>query len=609
MRSQLPFPATACVAAAAALLGCGAQQPRACATSADCPSDAYCIEGACRADSPPTALIAPPAALLSHTRLAFDGSGSRDPDPDDGIAGYEWSLRVVSASCNGTPQGGTGAVFQPVITCPGEFEVRLVATDRYGVASVPAALRFAVTLVPEPPTVTAAADLAVDHRCAGAPLACAAVDAGGSRALQLGAAGSSPVGDAFSFRWSGERPAGASAARVTYTPGPDVQTPTVSIDTDGTAIAGEWSFVVEATDARGLVAVGAQRIAVGNAAPVIASVTDPVSVPHLFDAGGSRFLAHGTIPAASVFDPDGDPIVLESWQTSTTDAGPGTFTLGSDHRTFDVAVPYARPSDGAFLVGPTVSRSIRYTVADVNGAASSATWPIVVTNRAPRIAAAVGAVAVPHAFDAAASQYVATATLSTFVDDDGDPLLVDADTGFAPCTARSSGAAAVASCAVPYAGTPRVGDLAGLRRLSVTVRDPLEGAVTAPADVTIEDQPPTVTSASYALPASCGKSVCCDPDPSGCLAWGRSIGAASGTGVTPATDPDGDPIVVTYVGTGGSISPNPETCIPGSCPPIQLAIDAEPDACNASGTATLSVVASDGAAQGTGTITLTHPCR
>ncbi|HET6922387.1 MAG TPA: hypothetical protein VFI16_04490 [Anaeromyxobacteraceae bacterium] len=64
-------------ALAAALAACGeVPAPRRCASSADCASDARCVQEVCVADAPPVAVITAPASFLSNVSYVFGSSGS-----------------------------------------------------------------------------------------------------------------------------------------------------------------------------------------------------------------------------------------------------------------------------------------------------------------------------------------------------------------------------------------------------------------------------------------------------------------------------------------------------------------------------------------------------
>jgi hypothetical protein len=597
---------------------CGADPARSCAADADCPADAFCHQGTCRADSPPVARIAAPASLTTNLKLVFDGSGSDDADPGDGVASWAWSVAPVGEGCDPVPATSTGPTFETRFTCPGQYQVELVVTDGHGMAGQPATLSVTVDQMPDPPTVTAGPPLALGHQCSGNPLLCTTVDAGGQRPFRLVATAASPAPGALTHRWTYAAPSGADPkARVTFEPGPDDPSPWVLVETDGTAMAGTWTFAVEVVDSRGAVAGATVDVTVDNRPPVIVPDGGPLPVPHAFDPGGPRFVAQGATPVAAISDPDGDPIVGRGFTSTSAGDGGNAFVVQPfpDHATFDIAVAYAKPADAAFLIGDGVTRSIQFTASDVNGGVASATWDVVVTNRPPRILTAVPARSVPHWFDPTSSAYLATAWLSRFVDDDGDPLTPDASTGSALCRAEESmwiGTVGV-DCAVPWvSGAPTLPALAITHELTATVRDPWSDA-SAATSLTVTNRPPRFTGGPIQITTVCITGTCCDGAPPACYVW--SQGAASGTSAiaTPVVDDDGDPISIGYgsVGSCAQVSSSASyTCPSASCPPVEVSLCGVTPACvrppPASGTITLAFT--DGVDSGTDSFDVTGTC-
>jgi hypothetical protein len=608
--------ATALAAALTAACGASGAGPRSCLSSADCSADAYCLDRVCRADAPPVAVISVPSSLATHTSIAFDGSASSDPDPGDVVASWSWSVSPVGAACNATTVSAPGPLLQTVFTCAGTFQVELVVRDGFGVASTPARRTVSVTPTSDPPSVAAGADVAVDHRCEGTPLVCRPRDASGGSVVQLAASASSPVGGPVAYRWTYAVPAelaGKPAPRVVFDPGASVPNPTVLVETDGTAIAGEYRFVVEATDSRGLVAAAAQRMTVGNRPPVV-SGGGTVTVPHAYTASTRTFSAGGATPPLAVVDPDGDPTTPLGFEWNHSGDGGGLFA-GSDqgnHATFTIAVAYAVPGDAAHLIGALgLARTVEYVVRDENGAEGRGVWDVVVSNRPPRVATPVASASVPHRFEAATSRYLASATLSSYVDDDGDPIEPVPATGDAICSSLSlSGESVTAECALAYAGFPIANQIVGPHLLSVKVRDPWsESAVERPV-VTIGNRPPRVASASYVLPVLCTYGTkCCDFDVAlhQCLAYSSGYPAVAASVPAAVTDDDGDPVQLTLVGDGClGASASPPICVAGACPTLDLGLCARTVSCSPGlGGGSVAVTAFDGDLSGTGSISAT----
>ncbi len=577
--SRAPAWLAACVAGLLAS-ACGPDRARTCAADADCPSDAFCLDGACRAGTSPVARIGVPVdPLTTHRKLVFDGSTSSDADPGDAVTSWAWSIVAVTGGCDPAPATATGSTFETRFDCPGQYQVELVVTDGHGLASAPETLALAVEELPDPPVVTVAPPAELGHQCSGSPLLCTTVDAGGQRPFQLAALATSPAPGGLRYRWTVAAPPGADPkARVGFDPGDDAASPWILVETDGTAIAGTWTFAVEVTDSRNAVAGTTADVVVGNRPPVIVPAGGLVAVAHAFDAAAQQFLSHGETPPAAISDPDGDPIVGHDFARAASGDGGGGFVLTPfpDHAAFDIAVAYGGPADAAHLIGPDVSRSISFTATDVNGGAATATWNVVVTNRPPRVSVEAPAVTVPHWFDQGSATYLAAASLSTFVDDDGDPLAAEAGTGSAICRGESLAAGTVnVLCSVPWvAGDSYLTNLPLLvttHALTAAVRDPWTSA-SAPTSLTVTNRPPRLTGESFSIPTACTTGQCCDGE---CSYYSRGAAAGTGSIATPAVDDDGDPISVAYSWVGSCVNVNPPgayTCFSGSCPEVSFSL-------------------------------------
>jgi hypothetical protein len=597
------------------LAACGPSpgEPRRCQEASECAAGSFCRGGRCAASSPPLAVASAPAAgpLASHTVLRFDGSRSSDPDPGDQVADWAWSARAAGAGCEPYPASGSGQTVDLVFGCAGAFEVELVVKDTTGLASAPAVLPVTVELSADVPSVEMGPDLSVDHGCQGSPLLCRALPPAGAPELTLSATARSPLSAAFTYDWSVAPPAVAAAPRVTLDD-PTSPSPRVRIETEGTAIAGDYLFTVRATDEYHLVAVGQQRISVGNRPPEVAG-GGPVVAMHSFDAAGRRFLSSGSV-AASATDPDGDPVVPVGFAASHAGDGGGTFDVVASgwSASFAIAVPYSKPSDGAFLIGgPGLSRTIAFAAADANGARASASWDVQVANRLPHVAGPPGPVAVGHSFDAAGSRYLASADLLLAADEDGDPIVQAGPTGDALCATIPEvvgGGMVRVECALAYAGTPGLRRLLGTHPVDVVVGDPWSSLSPGTASVTIGNRPPRIAASSASVATACGTAFCCRPSVEGCLALNAHHGAGSAQVMVPAIDDDGDPVQVGY-GPPPCVQVTPQglTCVPGSCGTVQASLCEETPACGAPQYA-VAVTASDGVDSATGSLTLDPGC-
>jgi hypothetical protein len=77
-----------------------------------------------------------PAALVSSKVMSFQASVT-DADPGDLVERHEWTATLVTGACEAEPSPLTGGLLEVVFWCAGTYDLRLVATDRYGVASAP----------------------------------------------------------------------------------------------------------------------------------------------------------------------------------------------------------------------------------------------------------------------------------------------------------------------------------------------------------------------------------------------------------------------------------------------------------------------------------------
>ncbi|WP_242343126.1 hypothetical protein [Anaeromyxobacter terrae] len=596
LRATLPL-------ALAAALACsqGGPRPIACDTAESCPPASRCLARACVADAAPLAGISPLSVVEANAVVTLDGSRSSDPDaPDDAIVAYAWTVRAVDAPCEPPLVAGTAATAAVRFACPGRYEVSLVVSDELSVESDPASVLVDVAPRSGAPLVTAGADVVAEHRCEGEPLTCRPLtELGGAVALSA----TSAVAGA-SFRWTVEPPAGRAVdatRRVLFEPGPDVATPTVRVETDGAAISGDWVFRVEARDGAGVIGTAATRVSVGNAPPV---VTETIPVfQHAFDAASSRFSAHGAIGVV-LSDPDGDP--LEGQTVSGHHVGDGSASFDvqdlGDRAAFSIELPYSEPGDAAFLIGGEgLERTITFSVRDVNGAAASETWPVVIGNRPPEIVARISSWDTDHVYDAVAGAYRASAGLATWRDPDGDPMVQGDPTGDAACpdyVLNADGRVLIA-CSLPSAVAPVAANFVGPHDIQQRVADPFSLSPAATLSrLVIGNRPPVVTAQAVTMSTSCVETlVCCDPE---CLQGEYAISAVSGTATNLVADPDGDPLQVTLSSGAASV------CLPDRC---SFSIGWSADrSCSAETTRSYTVTASDGVATSTGSFLATRTC-
>ena len=613
LRAPLVF-----VTFALVLAGCGdLPSPAACSASTPCPSGSWCRSGSCVANAPPVAVIDPPSTAGSNRPLLFRGTGSLDDDPGDTIAAWSWKATPPAGSTGCEPLPGTGASadFSVVFPCAGDHEISLGVVDTMGLPSAVRTLRLRVEPTLDPPLLTAGLDVSTGHRCGGTPISCTPWD-GVSAEVGLAAAGSGPSGVTFTYRWTVELPpelAQQPVPRITFSPDDTSAEPAVRIESSGTAISGRYTFVVAATDSRGMVAVGRQRVDVGNRPPVL-SGGGRVLLPHGYDAASARFVATGETPVATWSDPDGDPVTPLGFTSSRSGDGGSVLDVQGlgDHARVTVVVPFTKPSDAGLLIGPGVSRRVELIVADANGARASAGWDVEVTNRPPRLAVAVATVSVDHGYEAPFQRYAAQAALSTWVDDDGDPLLPSAG-GDPACTevVERQGTAWV-TCSTPFTGRPDPGRLVGARALTTSVADPFVAGPSQETLLEIRNRPPrlVVRDLTVVMPCAADRTFCCSVEPKGiCPEFNLRFVATSVT--TPVVvDDDGDPLDLSTAATGGCLSAAAVAapCVGAACDPV-LTMCGDSWACGAwVPTGGLSVSAGDGLASITGTVDVLGSC-
>jgi glucose/arabinose dehydrogenase len=100
-------------------------------------------------NTPPTASVqASPTSGPAPLTVNFDGGGSSDPDPGDGIAAYSWDLNG-----DGTYGDATPATASFTYTDPGTYTASLVVTDQRGATSQPASVTITADNTPPVPVI------------------------------------------------------------------------------------------------------------------------------------------------------------------------------------------------------------------------------------------------------------------------------------------------------------------------------------------------------------------------------------------------------------------------------------------------------------------------
>lgn len=363
---------------APALAGCGAASRDtvlSCATDLDCGPGARCAQGACQASTPPLADFAPPAGLTTNRAVQVTGT-AHDPDPGDAVVAWAWTITPLSAGCDADADVADGATLQAVFWCAGTYELALVVTDTAGVESAPARRTVSVATLPDAPVVTAGPPVAVEHRCAGAPLRCQL-----ESPVALSAAGQAPLGGVLTYRWSAVAPdATRAAATASLSPSDASPDATLALTTDGGPISGTWRLRVRVRDGHDNLAQAVQLVTVGNRPPAVDAT--PMVVDHRHEGGIYRADGPAVLP---VIDPDGDPleVTLELVEPAGSGCAASLTGVGGAPTAFSIACP-----------GPTgllaSGRALRASAVDVNGASVTALVPLQVRNRVPVVRPAAG---------------------------------------------------------------------------------------------------------------------------------------------------------------------------------------------------------------------------
>lgn len=479
---------------------------------------------------------------LSATGLASQG----------GPLSYRWSALPPEPSRAGatalvTPGAAGGATLALTTDggpISGDWRLRVRVED----ASGNLAQAVQVVHVGNRPPVVEAGSVALDHTYDGTYRVAGAV------AAPL----SDPDGDPVEVAIALEEPAGSGCAGALSQPVSGAIRLDLACPAPSGLMAAGRSLRVAATDANGGSAGAAVAVRVLNRLPVIrlrAGLTE-VALDHTVGpcpAGGDCYLATGQDPF-EVSDPDGDPVSVATLLPAVDADRPHAFAAAVNAlsgSTFTFGVPVAWPAefrDGAGAGGFRLSA----TAADPFGASPplAPALPVRVLNRPPVPVDGATNLAAGHRYDAALKTYLASATLVTFVDPDGDPLVPVASLGDAACGrfTEAGGQVSVtcqAAFTVAPSAVPTLGGFAGPHLLRPRASDAWNGT-TAEVTLDVTSQAPAVAPFDGTV-ESCA-CTCTNPvqDPDfGLVCLGTWMWAvpADHTILPPlVTDQDGDPV-------------------------------------------------------------------
>jgi hypothetical protein len=309
-------------------------------------------------------------------------------------------------------------------------------------------------------------------------------------------------------------------------------------------------------------------LVIENRAPVVslaagASLSADHRVePCILAAGSACFVADGPDPF-TFEDPDGDPLgeyELVASVAAKQSSSRGIVSLVGAARTFRFETPSTLPLEFRSASGAS-GFALAATVRDP-WSTGSATASFTIANRAPIVKTAVPAVSVPHAYDAAARRYVATASGPVFEDPDGDPLQPSA-APYPNCNRVTLDAGrAVIDCSLPwdywFGGVPPLSDFARENYASITASDGWETASSATA-VTILDRPAILAVQDVSI-----ERCACLLDYTG---WRYGPDTTAIRVPALLADPDGDPAYVALGLPTYPWQPSRVTCLPGWCFP------------------------------------------
>lgn len=421
--------------ALAAACGTSSRQPRSCQQDSECPSASYCLGGACVAGLLPEAHIAIVGTgreLVSHRLVQFDGSGSVDPNPQHRLTAYRWAVKRASATaCDPSPATGAADTLATTFRCAGEYQVELTVKNSLELESAPIAQAVTVAPSANPPIVDGQSpDLVLQHRCAGAPLACQALDASGAAAFQLAVtAHDVEDGQALRYQWEVQPPEGADPAAASFEPDAHAANPIVRIASAGGRIAGPWTFRALVTDGDALTTPVEIQVTVEDQLPTLAAELDLAGFDHTF--GDNVYRVHGLVKYAAS-DPDGDALqvaaarLLESAATGCQATLTPLVKADTVEVTVDLSCLSAEelsPTIGGQVLGAGVQRQLEVTVGDRQGGQASVTLPFEIHDTPPSFAAL--AVATDHGTGSCLTPsgrcFTAAGALPPPLDPDGDP--------------------------------------------------------------------------------------------------------------------------------------------------------------------------------------------
>jgi hypothetical protein len=581
---------------------CGSPRGPAAACSGDeqCGAAARCVSDTCVANSPPQASFSTQGDLVSNAVVTLDATASTDPDDQDEVTSFAWTVEAVGARCAPPVVADTTAIAKVRFGCAGSYAVHLVVKDTMGAESPEVTKNVGVAAGPSS-LVNAGADQTVLHGCSGSPLRCGLVTA----VKLAGAVSAAPAG-AVTYQWTAVPPANRpldATRRVRFSPSANVLDPAVEVETDGTPISGDWVFRLEVRD--GISALGSadMRLSVGNRPPVV-DLAAQHDYPHHYDPATRTYSSAGTV-SAQVSDPDGDPVARKVEWRHTGDGG-GQFdgVDGGTAVSFRIAV-----TDAPSLAGSGLERAVSVAADDGNGGATTGSVPVLVGNRPPALAGTTRASA-SHTFTAATETFSSVAAVGTWVDPDGDPLTGVPATGDPECaSALEADGTARVTCAATRAGLDSLAQFVGLRTFDVHARDPWDVG-TGTAALTIGDRPPFVSSVTLRPTMSCVREfagLCCEPLYSQCLQYGDEHQGGSFSLPLGVTDPDGDPLQV-WAQLVDEQLPLSVTCVRGACaaslyvPPVQTCASAP-------ASHTVAIQVSDGVTLANGAVAVSPGCR
>jgi hypothetical protein len=580
---------------------CGAPElPKiaSCSTDEQCQADARCSDHGCVHNSAPVADFVASGELVANAVVTLDASASRDPDPGDAITAYFWTVASADAGCLLPTISSTERTVQVRFGCAGHYEVRLTVLDAKHAQSTPATRTFDVQARSGPLLVVAGPDQAVDHLCEGVPLTCRATGE-----IQLAATLNTTA--SLTVRWSVQPPPGrelGATRRVRFLPDATSLSPKVEIETDGTAISGDWSFRVEVQDGVGVLDADVTRVSVANRPPVIQGGPSG-TFEHRYLADSRFFTASGSFPAVTT-DPDGDPVTRQLSFHHTGD-GAGAFQgldLGAAIG-FLVTVPLDGPGAGQNLIGgENLRRSVVLDAADANGAPASTTFEVTLSNRPP--ARTVGADPVTnHGFDVTAYQFVSTPSIGQWADPDGDPLqfevVADED-----CPGFTVDAGGIVRLQCALAGSSTLSYFLRNRSATVTAADPWSAAAVV-GTFRIGNRSPVVSPPAIRPAISCSMGTATTINCSSTrFVPGNTFGPVNALAPQAASDPDGDPIELQPVeyAVGG-------VCGAGSPCSLRLNIPQTVSCSTVPLPRTIQYSASDGATTVAGALSVEPTCR